>query len=399
LRYEEWKMVDAIAAADIDLYGDQSLLDPYPNYKVIRDMGPLVYLENLGMYATGRYAVAKEILARPDVFISGNGVMMNDTVNDTFKGGIGLCTDGNEHKRIRRVEARPPNPRALSELREEITSEADALVQRLVARGTFDAATELAQHLPLVIVSKLVGLPEAGRERMLEWAAANFDSFGPLNRRTTAALATFEQMLNFAMTECVRGKLKSGSWAEMLHDAADNGEISDNEARLMALSYVGPALDTTIFAISSAVWLFADNPQQWQSMREEPSLIPNAINEILRMESPIQGFSRYAIREHEFDGATLPADARVIVLFGSANRDERHWTNPEAFDIRREGVARHLSFGYGEHACIGMNLARMEMAALLSALAKRVERFECLSSRRAINNTLRGFQHLVVRVH
>ena len=164
-------MLCTIEAVDIDLYGDESLLNPYHNYSVIRDSGPVVYLENLGLYAAGRYDVVREILARSDVFISGNGVMMNDTVNKLFKGGIGLCTDKDEHMRIRRVEARPLSPVALGELRETITREADSIVARLVERGSFDAATELAQYLPVTIVSKLVGLPEAGGERMLEWKA------------------------------------------------------------------------------------------------------------------------------------------------------------------------------------------------------------------------------------
>ncbi len=206
-------------------------------------------------------------------------------------------------------------------------------------------------------------------------------------------------MYDYAMNQCVRGKLKPGSWAEMLHDAADNGEITADEARLMALSYVAPSLDTTIFAIGSAIWLFANNPEQWQLLRDNPKLIPGAINEAVRIESPIQGFSRYAVADYEFDGVTLPAGSRVIVLFGSANRDERHWTDPQTFDIRREGVARHLAFGYGEHACIGMNLARLEMTALFTALAKTVQRFNCIVSERVLNNTLRGFRRLDIRVH
>lgn len=272
-------------------------------------------------------------------------------------------------------------------------------MDRLVQRGSFDAATELAQHPPLAIVSNLVGLPEQGRERMLEWAAANFDSFGPPDDRTTTALDTFQEMYHYAMTQCVRGKLEPGSWAEMLHDAADKGEISDNEARLMALSYVAPSLDTTIFASGSALWLFANNPNQWQLLRDDPSLIPSAINEILRMECPLQGFSRYAVGDHEFDGVTLPENSRIIVLYASANRDERRWTHPETFDIGREGVARHLAFGYGGHACIGLNLAKLEMAAFFSALAATVSHFECGSSERVLNNTLHGFRHLEVGVH
>jgi cytochrome P450 len=252
--------------------------------------------------------------------------------------------------------------------------------------------------LPLSIVSNLVGVPEEGRERMLDWAAGNFNAFGPASERTSASMGVFGEMVNYAMTQCVPGKLKPGSWAAMLHDAADNGEISSDEARLMALSYLAPSLDTTIFAISNGIALFAANPDQWDIVREHPNSIPNAINEILRLESPIQGFSRFAIRDHKFDEGTVPANSRIILLFGSANRDERHWVDPERFDVLRERAGEHLAFGYGEHMCIGMNLARMEISALLTALARKVSRFTLNSPERVINSTLRGFAHLNVTV-
>jgi cytochrome P450 len=392
-------MPSRIPSIDFDLYGEQQLLDPFAGYRRLRDLGPIVYLENLGMYVAARYRDVKEILCRPDIFISGEGVMMNDTVNGIFAGGIGLCTDGEAHRRIRRVESKPLNPRMLRDLRDTITAEAEAVVNEVTSHRRFDAATRLAQHLPLRIVSNLVGLPEEGRERMLIWAAANFDSFGPLNERASAALGVFDEMVSYAMTQCVPGKLKPGSWAAMLHDAAEAGEISADDAKLMALSYVAPSLDTTIFATSSAIWLYANHPEQWQALRERPALIPNAINEVIRIESPIQGFSRVANEDFDLDGSIVPARSRIIILFGSANRDERHWGNPDDFDIQRQGVGEHVGFGYGEHVCIGNNLARMEMAALFTALARRVERFELLGQERVLNSTLRGFRKLDVTIH
>ncbi len=392
-------MSSNIPSMDFDLYGEQQLLNPFDNYRMLRDKGPLVYLENLDMYVAARYRDVKEILSRPDVFVSGKGVMMNDTVNGIFAGGIGLCSDGEEHRRIRRVESRPLNPRMLRELRDTITSEAEAVVNEVTQQRRFNAATKLAQYLPLRIVSNLVGLPEEGRERMLLWAAANFDSFGPLNERASGALGVFDEMVGYAMTQCVPAKLKPGSWAAMLHEAAENGEISENDAKLMALSYVAPSLDTTIFATSSAIWLFANHPEQWQILRDRPTLIPNAINEVIRIESPIQGFSRVAAEAFDLDGVTIPANSRVIVLFGSANRDERQWGNPDVFDIQRPGVSEHVGFGYGEHVCIGNNLARMEISALFTALIPKVERFELLSEERVLNSTLRGFSELDVTIH
>ena len=392
-------MPGTVPSIEFDLYSDQQLFDPFDGYRKLRDLGPLVHLENLGMYVAARYRDVKEILSRPDIFISGKGVMMNDTVNSIFAGGIGLCSDGDEHRRIRKVEARPLNPRMLRELRDTITAEAEAVVGEVTAERHFDAATKLAQYLPVRIVSNLVGLPEEGRERMLIWAAANFDSFGPLNDRASGALSVFDEMVGYAMTQCVPEKLKPGSWAAMLHEAADHGEITEQDAKLMALSYVAPSLDTTIFATSSAIWMFANHPDQWQKLRERAALIPNAINEVIRIESPIQGFSRVAAEDFELDGSTIPAGSRVIILFGSANRDERYWGNPDEFNIERPNAVDHVGFGFGEHVCIGNNLARMEMAALFTALAKKVERFTQGSHQRVLNSTLRGFTKLEMTIN
>lgn len=392
-------MSTAIPSTSLDLYSDAQLLEPFEAYRELRDLGPLVYLETLDAYVAARYRDVKEILSRPDVFLSGQGVMMNDPINAAYGGMVGLCSDGERHRQLRTVEARPLSPKALGKLREVIESEAVQVVKSVTDRKTFDAATELAQHLPLTVVSKLVGLPEAGRERMLRWAAASFDSFGPLGERSAEALSISKEMLDYAMAECVPANLQPGSWAAMLHDAADQGEISELEARSMALSYVAPSLDTTIFATSSAIWLFSQNPDQWAALRANPQMIPNAINEAIRMESPIQGFSRVAATDFDVDGSIIPAGARVIVLFGSANRDERHWGNPDVFDVRRRNASEHVGFGHGVHRCIGNNLARMEIAALLTALSARVERFELTGSQRALNSTLRGFAKLDVTIH
>ncbi len=390
-------MPSAIPTSDVDLYSDASLYDPYPIYRELRDAGPLVYLNKLGMYVVARYNEVREALNTPKVFSSAHGVMMNQPMNDTLR-GIVLCTDGDEHDQMRRVLIKPVTPGALRPLREQIIDEAERLADRLVAQKTFDAATELAQYLPLTIVSNLVGLPEEGREKMLEWAAANFNCFGPMNRRTEESFDTLKEMVHYALTQSVRGKVKPGSWAEMLHDAGDRGEIPMEKCSLMALDYMGPSLDTTIFAIGSAIKLFAENPDQWDAVCQDPSMVPNATNEVVRIESPIQGFSRFAIDDYVFDGAVIPKESRVIVLYGSANRDERKWGNPEVFDVKRP-AADHLGFGSGEHSCVGMNLARLEIHAVLTALAKRVKRFELREAKRVQNNVLRGLEKCVVSVH
>ena len=165
----------------------------------------------------------------------------------------------------------------------------------------------------------------------------------------------------------------------------------------MMADYLGPSLDTTIFAISTAVWLFANNPEQWDLVREDPLLMPSAVNEVLRYDSPIQGFSRYVARDVNLDGAILPAGSRAIVFYGAANRDERKYPGADRFDVRRR-PGDHLGFGAGPHACVGMNLARIEMLALFTALAKRIRRFTILEEEPVLNNVLRGFKTLRVSV-
>jgi cytochrome P450 len=127
-------------------------------------------------------------------------------------------------------------------------------------------------------------------------------------------------------------------------------------------------------------------------------VIPGAINEILRMEAPIQGFSRYVARDYDLDGVPLPKGSRAIVFYGAANRDPQQFPQPDRFDIRRDNARRHLAFGAGPHMCVGMNLAKLEMQALFTALARRVKRFRVEEEERILNNVLRGFSKLIVAV-
>jgi cytochrome P450 len=166
----------------------------------------------------------------------------------------------------------------------------------------------------------------------------------------------------------------------------------------MMIDYMGPSLDTTIFGISSGVWLFANNPDQWDLVRNDPSLIPAAINEMLRLEAPIQGFSRYVARDYSLDGVTLQEGSRAIIFYGAANRDPRQFPDPDRFDIRRDNAGRHMAFGTGPHGCLGMNLAKLEMRSLFMALAQKVKRFHIETEERALNNILRGFSKLIVTV-
>jgi cytochrome P450 len=389
-------MSNGAVRSDYDPYTDAALLDPWPGYKKLRDAGPVVWLTKYEMFALTRYDSVRRALKDWESFVSRNGVMMNDHMNQVLRGNT-LCSDGAEHDALRDVLVRPLTPRALRPVKEQITTEAEKLVDKLATEGTFDATTDLANHLPVTVVSNLIGLPEKGRERMLVWAEDMFNCFGPLNDRTVTSFPVLQEMMDYATNEAVPGKLKPGSWAEGIHAAVARGEVPAEACPAMMVDYLGPSLDTTIFAISTAVWLFANFPDQWDLIREEPLLMPGAVNEVLRYDAPIQGFSRYVAHKVDLDGTVLPAGSRAIVFYGAANRDERKYPDPDRFDVRRR-PGDHLGFGAGPHACVGMNLARIEMLALFSALAKRFRRFTILEEEPILHNVLRGFKTLRVSV-
>lgn len=159
------------------------------------------------------------------------------------------------------------------------------------------------------------------------------------------------------------------------------------------MNYTMAALDTTIHASSNMLWLMATHPETWKTLKTNPGLVSRAVNESLRIEGPVQAFARVTTRDAEVGGTIVPKGKRLFVSYGSANRDERHYPNPDVFDIGRN-AADHLAFGYDEHVCLGRNLATLEMTALLGELVARVDTLHLTHAERGNNNSLRGFAKL-----
>jgi len=379
-----------------DIYADEGITDPYPHYQALRDLGGAVWLSAQSVWAISRYDDVRNALRDHQGFSSASGVAISETVNRGLSGTT-LASDPPLHDMLRKIISAPITVGALNAMKPEISAAAHAVVDQLVHRRHFDAATDLAQHLPLTIVSQQVGLPEQGRENMLDYAAATFNMLGPENDRAVEGMPAVMQMRGYVAT-LTRETVKPSSWAARLLDHVDQGTITAEQYPILLRDYLGPSLDTTIFATSSLISLFSKYPDQWDLLRSEPKLIRNAINEAIRLESPIRGFTRHLTADREIEGVTLPAGSRALLLFASANRDERKWVNPERFDIRRK-VIDHLGFGFGIHSCAGVHLARLEIECLLEALVPLVRRFETGTPVRAMNNTLRGYASLPVTVH
>lgn len=385
-----------IPTSDVDLFADDVLDDPYPHLRALRDAGPVVELTAHDMSAVTRYDDVRRVLADDTTFVSGLGVGFNDVINVAGRGTT-LMSDGDEHRTQREIIGRPLTPRSLADLRPDAQAIADALMDRLVQQRRFDAVSDLAEVLPSTWVPDLLGWPEGERGHLVEWASDQFDGLGPLNDR---ALASGDGILALsAYAERLAGtRLPEASFGARIQRATDRGEVAASRCPTLFIDYLAPSLDTTISAVGNAVWLFATHPEQWQLLRANPERVKAAFNEVLRVESPISCFSRVATTDADVGGETISAGSRVLVSFASANRDERRWDEPERFSITRENAGQ-VAFGHGEHACVGMGLARLEGAAVLTALAERVESIRLVGSPvRKRNNLIRSFASLPVEV-
>ncbi len=379
------------------VFSRSAILDPYPHYRALRALGPVVWLARHRLYALPRYAECKAALRDDGTYLSGAGVAANMPTNRLSRGTT-LNSDGAEHERRRRLVAHRLMPRALRGLGEAVDERAAQLVDTAVRRGTVDAVTDIATALPLAFVPDLVGWPHDQREHLLGWGAATFDMLGTANWQAIKAVPRSVQMLRFARSVVRERNVLPGSMAHELLAAADDGVVSLDEVPPLLIDYIAPSLDTTISAISSAVHLFAAHPEQWELLKADRSLLPNAINEVVRFESPLRAFTRKAARDDTVAGVRIPAGARVLAVYASANRDEHEWKDPWLFDIRRD-AGRHIGFGNGAHACAGQGLARLETTAVLAELLDRVDRIEPIGEPIwAVNNIIRRLEHAPVRL-
>lgn len=383
---------------DVDLFEDHHLDNPFPEYKRLRDLGPAVRLAKYDIWFLGRYAEVRAELSDWQTFSSAQGAGLNPIINEAWSDAV-ICVDPPVHTQMRKLFTDRLGPKQLKPLADTIDERARELADRLLAAGHFDGVRDLGQDLPVNVIMDLVGWPESERGSLLEYAAGSFDCCGPMNERMNNALPKLIGSVEYVTKIYDDRRMAPGSFGHTIQQAADEGEITKDAAIGLLLAYVVAAFDTTINAISSGMWLFANNPDQWKAFHENPGLAASALNEILRMESPIQYFSRVATRDVDLgEGVVIPEGARVLHSYGSANRDERKFAEPDRFDVTRNPMD-HLAFGAGNHACAGQNLARLEALAVLRALAERVTTVELAGEpKRELNNVTRGFASLPLRV-
>ncbi len=387
-------MAHAPATSDIDLFADDVLIDPYPTYDLLRDLGAVVYLPQNDVYALTRYETIRAALGDPATFSSVKAIGFNPGVNEALQ-GTSLASDPPAHTQLRATLSANLTPRALRGLEVQIGAKADALVAQLAAGGGFEAIDSLARALPLEVVADLIGFTGQVKANMLRWGQAAMEVIGPMNQRTMENFEIAGELYGWCSTVTAED-LAEGSIGRGIFDAEARGEIPEGSAGHIVHQYLGAGVDTTIAAIGNIVALFGRHPDQFELVRQDPSLVPAAFAEVLRFWPPVHAWGRKATRDVEIDGALVPAGAQMAILFGAGNHDERHYADPDTFDVRRNPTD-HLSFGYGPHGCAGQGLARMEGHAVIAALANHIESFRTGDEVRLPSNITRSIDKLEVR--
>jgi 4-methoxybenzoate monooxygenase (O-demethylating) len=389
-----------VPSLDVDPFSTEFFDDMHTIHQVLREAGPVVWLAKWGIYGVARYAEVHGVLHDPLTFCSGRGVGLSDFAKEKpwRPQSIILEADPPAHTRTRAVLNQVLSATAMKPLRAHFTTLAEAKVDELLSRGSFDAITDLAEAYPLSVFPDALGLKQEGREHLLAYASLVFNAFGPPNQLRQEAIERSAPHQAYVAEQCQRENLAPGGFGACIHARADAGEITHEEAPLLVRSLLSAGLDTTVYGIGAAVYCLARFPEQLAKLRSDPTLARNAFEEAVRFESPVQTFFRTTTREVELGGHVIGEGEKVLMFLGAANRDPRRWEDADRYDITRR-TSGHVGYGSGIHMCVGQLVARLEGEVMMAAIARRVGSIEITGPvKRRYNNTLRGLDSLPITI-
>jgi hypothetical protein len=367
--------------------------------EALREAGPVVHLGKWNVYGVARYAEVYGVLNDPATFCSSRGVGLSDFAKEKpwRPPSLILEADPPAHTRTRAVLSKVLSPAVMKQIRDRFAAAAEAKVDDLLAKGSFDAVTDLAEAYPLSVFPDAVGLKQEGREHLIPYAGLVFNAFGPPNELRQTAIERSAPHQAYVGEQCQRENLAPGGFGACIHARVDTGDITATEAPLLVRSLLSAGLDTTVYGIGAAIYCLARFPDEWERLRRDPALLArNAFEEAVRFESPVQTFFRTTTRDVEIGGCKIGEGEKVLMFLGAANRDPRRWADPDRYDITRK-TSGHVGFGAGIHMCVGQLVARLEGEVILAALARKVAAIAITGAvKRRYNNTLRGLDSLPI---
>jgi cytochrome P450 len=365
-----------------DPYDPSLIDDPYPTYRQLRDDAPAYYGAARNFWALSRFADVKAALGDHETFCSSQGLIVMESTDNydapAFPPGNMLLMDPPEHTAYRRLVSRRFLQKGVAELEPRIQATAHQLIDGFIERGSADLVAEFAVALPAMVFSHILGIPRSEWSAFQQWSA-KMVSPAP----TPAAMAEHHHAIESVsqMFAKLLVEKRANPADDLLSELATGTVI--NDAPLSEAEFIGYGIslliagnDTTSNVLANGSYLLAAHPDQRARLVAEPAGMAGAIEEILRYEPPVHGLARTLTRDIELHGQSLQAGQKVLLLFASANRDEREFgADAGRFDVGRQ-FDSHLSFGFGVHYCVGLHLGRLEARIGLQTLLDRLGDYE-----------------------
>ncbi|MCZ0987891.1 cytochrome P450 [Streptomyces diastatochromogenes] len=399
--------------AAFDPWDPYFLADPYPAYAELRAKGRVHYYEPTNQWLVPRHADVSALLRDRRL---GRTYQHRFTHEDfgrtappaahepfhTLNDHGMLDLEPPDHTRIRRLVSKAFTPRTVEQLKPYVAKLAGELVDRLVAAGGGDLLTDVAEPLPVAVIAEMLGIPESDRAPLRPWSADICGMYELNPSQETAAKAVrasveFSDYLRELIAQ--RRKEPGDDLISGLIAAHDEGDrLTEQEMISTAVLLLNAGHEATVNATVNGWWSLFRNPDQLAALRADHSLVPSAIEELMRYDTPLQLFERWVLDEIEIDGTTIPSGAEIAMLFGSANHDPEVFQAPDQLDLTRKDNP-HISFSAGIHYCIGAPLARIELAASMTALLEKAPTLALATDpERKPNFVIRGLEGLDVRI-
>ena len=379
-----------------DLLSQRSLTEdeiqecPWDYYRAMHEEGDGFYFdERLQMFICADYHLMREILRDPVTYSSVNSqnvAHMREPPEEVKRiqreqirpVNILVSADPPEHGRVRKLVDDPFRPREIEKLKAQILDIINTVIDGFHAEGRFDAVTDFAIPIPTTVIADILGLDRSYAQTIKDWSDASVEPLGMMisdERWIECAqiIRSFQEFIT-AELEARQQEPRDDLLSHLANCRDEHGDpLTLGEMLGVTAQILVAGNETTTNGIAAGVQLLIDNPDQERQLRAEPERIYTFVNEVLRLESPVQGLFRIAKQDVELKGVAVPAGARIMMRYAAANRDGKKYANPDAMDICRKNAGTQVGFGAGIHHCLGANLAREEMACSFLTLLERTE--------------------------
>ncbi|WP_238324040.1 cytochrome P450 [Salinispora pacifica] len=383
------------------MHAEQDLSGYFRQMRVHQPVAWRQSVDGPGFWLVSRHADVLTVCRESDSFVSTGGNVIDTLLNggDTGAGRMLAVMDGPKHTSMRKLLWRSFTPGALTTYAERIRAATRELLRTALLAGTCDFARDVAAHIPLAAICDLLGVPAADRQFILQRTSKALGSEGAAHAPGAARLAKGELLLYFAKLARARRDEPADDLVTLLSTGLVEGDrLTDDEVVLNCYSLILGGDETTRLALIGAVQALIQHPDQWKALKTGEVSTASATEEVLRWTSPALHVGRTAVRDVELGGHKIHSGDAVVAWTASANFDEAEFDEPERFDLARQ-PNRHLSFAHGPHYCLGVHLARIEIAALLDGLRETVNVLEPAGpTQRVHSNFLSGLSSLPLRL-